>query len=79
MWSPFPKAFWTLDLCISFVTAFYYDGELVTDSRRMARKYLVGRFPLDAVIVLCDWTSFILAHGGLVSDTGAKAHHVPSG
>lgn len=72
----YTPAFWTLDLCISFVTAFYYDGELVTDSRRMARKYLVGRFPLDAVIVLCDWTSFILAHGGLVSDTGAKVLRV---
>jgi hypothetical protein len=52
--------FWTLDMFLSFFTAYQSDlGRLEMHWRRTALDYLRTRFVFDLVVVLLDWTLFL--------------------
>mmetsp|Transcript_43579 Transcript_43579/g.100413 ORF Transcript_43579/g.100413 Transcript_43579/m.100413 type:complete len:1128 (+) Transcript_43579:92-3475(+) len=50
-------SFWTLDMILGFCTGYYTrDHVLVKLYGPIARRYLRTSFPLDFVVVACDWT-----------------------
>ncbi|CAJ1402793.1 unnamed protein product [Effrenium voratum] len=48
-------AFWTLDIVVSFRTAYFEQGNLVLDSRAIACHYLRRWFFFDIFVVAVDW------------------------
>ena len=47
--------FWSLDMLMSNVTAFYLRGELVTSCRAISGQYLRTWFCLDLLVIVPDW------------------------
>lgn len=41
--------FWTLDVLLEFLTAFYEHGNLITDKKRIAYQYLMRNFVFDFI------------------------------
>lgn len=58
--------FWTFDIPCSFATGFHSAGLVEMRPRKIARRYARSWLALDFIIVVADWTLFIIAlHGGV--------------
>jgi len=57
--------FWTLDICVSFLTG-YMDGigRLVMDPQLVAWRYAARQLPIDVVIVGSDWVQILYNFSG---------------
>eukprot|EP00971_Amphidinium_carterae_P218672 4340487-Amphidinium_carterae.1 len=51
--------FWGLDMFFNFRTGFLDDGAVVTDSLRMAKRYIKGGFLLDLGVLTSDALAFL--------------------
>eukprot|EP00439_Symbiodinium_sp_Y106_P063550 s2061_g9.t2 len=51
----FSLVFWTLDMVMTCLSAYYYKGEIVTEFRRIAKNYLKTWFFLDVVVLAPEW------------------------
>jgi len=56
----FTVVFWTLDICVNFITGYNSEGEVELSLNKIARTYLRGWFLLDFTIVVCDWVSTLV-------------------
>jgi len=54
--------FWTFDMIQSFSLAYYHQGELVTDRRRIIINYLRTWFLLDLLVVLPEWILIFIGY-----------------
>merc|ERR1711953_309390 len=52
--------YWTFNLFASFRTGYFDDGEVVTDSLKIAKRYLKGPFLIEFAIVAVDWIGFVI-------------------
>lgn len=52
--------FWTMDLCMSFLTGYQQSGEVVMDSKAIARRYLRTWFIPDISLVVMDFVGLLL-------------------
>lgn len=52
------QVFWNWDMIGNFFVGFYKKGELVMKPALIARHYLTGWFPFDAIVVSVDWFFF---------------------
>jgi len=55
-------SFWSTDIIMNFFVGYYKEGELVTKLRKVMKKYFLGWFLPDVIIVLSDWTSLVLGN-----------------
>lgn len=60
----FSGFFWAVDIFLNFVTAYYEQGELITDYRKIFRRYFRSWFILDVLAVGVDWMSMVVMQGG---------------
>jgi len=60
----FVRIFWTFDIVLSALTGYIsktVNGVLELRPTRVVRRYMRTRFPLDILIVACDWLEAIMA------------------
>merc|ERR1719329_1235951 len=51
--------YWTVDLCLNFITGFYLNGELEMRPNRIRQYYLRHGFPPDTFLLSCDVSSLL--------------------
>ncbi|CAE7476930.1 KCNH7 [Symbiodinium sp. CCMP2592] len=51
--------FWTVDVLFSFVTGYYYNGQLVLDPHKIAIHYLTTWFFLDIAVIVPEWLTMV--------------------
>eukprot|EP00746_Dinoflagellata_sp_MGD_P146220 gnl/MRDRNA2_/MRDRNA2_78726_c0_seq1.p1 gnl/MRDRNA2_/MRDRNA2_78726_c0~~gnl/MRDRNA2_/MRDRNA2_78726_c0_seq1.p1 ORF type:complete len:1097 (+),score=130.06 gnl/MRDRNA2_/MRDRNA2_78726_c0_seq1:73-3363(+) len=52
--------FWTVDLCMNFLTAFHAEDKLITEYAEIAKAYVKSWFCIDLFVVAVDWVSMVL-------------------
>jgi len=57
----FSRTFWTFDICASFLTGYYKDGDLVMDWNQIVTNYCHTWLPFDMFVVGSDWVLFIVS------------------
>merc|ERR1712136_619378 len=53
--------FWTCDIPVSFATGYHAAGLIEMRPRQVAKSYMSSWFALDLLIVVADWTFFLIA------------------
>lgn len=69
--------FWTLDICMSFLTGFNSEGLMITNPLRIAKRYVRTWLFFDITLVLVDW-SLVVAKSLDVSSTVSTGASVGS-
>lgn len=57
--------FWTVDVVFSFVTGYYYNGQLVLDPHKIAIHYLTTWFFLDIAVIVPEWLTMVAGSDAL--------------
>eukprot|EP00811_Abedinium_folium_P028929 NODE_451_length_3036_cov_8.713304.p1 GENE.NODE_451_length_3036_cov_8.713304~~NODE_451_length_3036_cov_8.713304.p1 ORF type:complete len:727 (-),score=144.44 NODE_451_length_3036_cov_8.713304:855-2741(-) len=56
--------FWTMDMCQGFFLGYFEKGEYVDAYARVLRHYLTSWFIVDCIVVIPDWVTKCMPHGG---------------
>eukprot|EP00403_Amphidinium_massartii_P016715 CAMPEP_0178428472 /NCGR_PEP_ID=MMETSP0689_2-20121128/30296_1 /TAXON_ID=160604 /ORGANISM="Amphidinium massartii, Strain CS-259" /LENGTH=841 /DNA_ID=CAMNT_0020050247 /DNA_START=85 /DNA_END=2610 /DNA_ORIENTATION=+ len=62
--------FWTTDMAMSIRTAYFDNGEIVTDQYKIILNYLKCWFWVDCIVVVPDWTMKILGNSENLASMG---------
>eukprot|EP00927_Polykrikos_kofoidii_P068823 TRINITY_DN6416_c0_g1_i3.p1 TRINITY_DN6416_c0_g1~~TRINITY_DN6416_c0_g1_i3.p1 ORF type:complete len:1027 (+),score=149.42 TRINITY_DN6416_c0_g1_i3:357-3083(+) len=52
--------YWTFDVCMSFITGIYIQGQLCMRPWRIAATYMKSWFLFDIMVVFCQWSVWIM-------------------
>jgi len=63
--------FWTLEMCLNFISGYYNKGMPVMNPRKVTRHYLRTWFTIDLCVVSTDWLSLILQE--VTTDEGGSS------
>mmetsp|Transcript_79275 Transcript_79275/g.230214 ORF Transcript_79275/g.230214 Transcript_79275/m.230214 type:complete len:787 (+) Transcript_79275:49-2409(+) len=63
----FATIFWTLDICLSFLSGYHAGGLIEMRPKQVAFRYIRTWMPIDVVVVAVDWAVFIVDSNSMES------------